>query len=67
MMLKLPENIETYRKALEIRKIGSRAVRRAQEENRRMGIPNVYSRNGKLYFEMPDGELTDKNPIFESL
>ncbi len=58
-----PKNIETYRRAIEIQRIGNRAVRKAQEENRRRGIPNAYSRNGKLYFELPDGKLTDKNPF----
>ncbi len=46
-----PKNIETYLRGIEIERIGNRAVRRAQEENRRRGIPNAYSRNGKLYFE----------------
>jgi hypothetical protein len=55
-----PKNIETYLRGIEIQRIGNRAVRRAQEENRRRGIPNVYSRNGKLFFELPDGNLTDE-------
>jgi hypothetical protein len=58
-----PKNIETYLRAIEIQRIGNRAVRRVQEENRRRGIPNAYSRNGKLYFELPDGSLTEKNPF----
>lgn len=40
-----------------ITKIGNRAVKKAQEENRRKGIPNVYSINGKIVFELPDGNL----------
>jgi len=39
-------------------RIGNRAVRKAQEENRRKGIPNVYSIHGKMVFELPDGTLT---------
>ena len=31
-------------------KIGNRAIKKAQENNRKKGIPNVYSINGKLYF-----------------
>ncbi len=58
-----PLNIETYIKGIEIKRIGNRAVRKAQEENRRKGIPNVYSRNGKLYYELPDGELTREDPL----
>ena len=59
-----PKNIETYRKNVELQRIGNSAVRKAQEESPRLGVPNVYSRNGKLYFELPNGELTLKN-LFE--
>lgn len=41
-----------------ITRIGNRAVKKAQAENRRKGIPNVYSINGKIIFELPDGCLT---------
>ena len=50
------------REAIEIRRIGSRAVRRAQEENRRLGIPNVYFINGRTYYELPDGTLSLEDP-----
>ncbi len=39
-------------------KIGNRAIKKAQEANRKKGIPNVYSINGKIVFELPNGELT---------
>jgi len=58
-----PLPIEIYRSAAELQRIGNRAVREAQEESRRMGVPNVYSLNGKLYYELPNGEITDKNPF----
>ena len=54
---------ETLRRTFEIMRIGNSAVRRAQAENREKGIPNVYSKNGKLYFELPNGEMTSKNPF----
>ena len=60
-----PERIETYRRAAELQRIGNRAVRAAQEESRRLGVPNVYSRDGALYFELPSGEITQKNPFEE--
>jgi hypothetical protein len=56
-------NIEVYRQAAEIQRIGSRAVQQAQEESRRLNVPNVYSHNGTLYYELPDGELTTKDPF----
>ena len=46
----------------EIIRAGNNAVRNAQKENLEMGIPNVYSRNGKLYYELPGGEITSETP-----
>ncbi len=63
MTSKASPRLETYKNAAEMQRIGSRAVRKAQEESRRLGVPNVYSLNGKLYFELPNGEITDKNPF----
>jgi len=57
--------IETIQKAFEVLRIGNTAVRRAQEENRKLGIPNAYSLNGKIFFELPNGEITTKNPFFK--
>ncbi len=56
-------NLETYKWAREILRIGNRAVKKAQEENRKKGIPNVYDINGHLYYELPNGELTTKDPM----
>ena len=44
----------------ELLKLGNRAVKKAQENNRKNGIPNVYCINGKIIFELPNGELTTK-------
>ena len=43
--------------------IANRAVREAQDENRRRGIPNVYEINGTLVWQMPDGSLSTTNPL----
>ena len=51
---------ETYQRALEFQRIGNRAVRQAQEENHRLGLANIYSRNGKIIYEMPNGEIVVK-------
>ena len=53
---------EIYKWALEMQQIGNRAVKKAQEENRKKGIPNVYSFNGHIYYELPNGELTKTDP-----
>lgn len=53
----------TYEQAAEFSRIGNRAVRRAQEESRSMNVPNVYSHNGTLFYELPDGTLLTTNPF----
>lgn len=54
--------LETYEKVQELIRIGNRATHKAQEENRALGIPNVYSINGILYYELPSGELSRDDP-----
>lgn len=46
----------------ELTKIGNRAVRKAQEENRKLGIPNVYAKRGHIYYQLPDGTITTEKP-----
>lgn len=50
-------NEETLREMLEIQRIGNRAVHRAQDENRRLGIPNWYSINGEIVSDIQIAEL----------
>ena len=47
----------------EITRIGNRAVHKAQEENRRLGIPNVYCVGGTIIYQMPSGEIRTEEPI----
>jgi hypothetical protein len=54
---------DVYQKLQELVRIGERGARAAQEENRRLGIPNVYSIDGVLYYELPNGELTREDPF----
>lgn len=54
---------ETYESLIEMTRIGNRAIRKAQKENRKKGLPNVYSKNGRLYYELPDGTITMKDPF----
>ena len=53
---------ETYTTIDQIVRIGNTAVAKAQEESRRLGIPNVYSINGHIYYELPNGELSTSDP-----
>jgi len=52
-----------YVELIKLSRIGSRAVKKAQEENRQKNLPSVYSKNKKLYYELPDGTITMKNPL----
>ena len=56
------DSVDIYEETLNFLRIGNRAVKRAQEENRKKGIPNVYDFNGHLYYELPNGELTKEDP-----
>ena len=54
--------LDTYEKAAALIRIGNRAVRRAQEESRQQGVPNVYSIHGLLYYEKTNGQLSSRDP-----
>ena len=56
-------SLKTYEWTREMLRIGNRAAKRAQEANRKKGIPNVYDFNGHLYYELPNGELTKEDPF----
>ena len=53
---------ELYKRASLFIRIGNSAVHGVQEKNRKSGIPNVYSFNGRTYFEMPNGKIVTKSP-----
>ena len=54
--------VDIHKQTLELLRIGNRAVKKAQEENRKKGIPNVYDINGHRYYELPNGKLTTEDP-----
>ncbi|MGA1824399.1 MAG: hypothetical protein ACMUIP_07010 [bacterium] len=58
---------EDYELIFKITKIGTRAVKNAQEENRKYGLPSVYSKNRKIYYELPDGTITSEDQNFNNL
>lgn len=49
---------KTYKLFADIERIGNRAVKKAQEENRQMGLPNVYEIGNKIVYALPDGTFT---------
>ena len=60
-------SLKTHKQSLEFLQIANRAAKRAQEENRKKGIPNVYSFNGHIYYELPNGELTKDQKVIDEL
>ncbi|NQY75171.1 MAG: hypothetical protein HRT90_10515 [Candidatus Margulisbacteria bacterium] len=46
-----------------IQRIGNEAVKKAQESNLKKGAPNVYSKNGVIYYQLPNLEITTKDPF----
>lgn len=54
---------ELYIKGAEIEHIGNMAIKELQKENKKNGIPLVYSINGNIYYELPNGQITNKSPF----
>jgi len=50
--------------ALEILKVASKSVKEAQKDSLKKGIANVYSKNKKIYFQLPDGTITEQIPKY---
>lgn len=46
-----------------IQAIGNNAVREAQKRSLENGVPNVYSKNGIIYYQLPDGTITMEDPF----
>ena len=46
----------------EILRIGNRAVKEAQLESLKRGVPTVYMLNNTMFYQLPNGEITSKLP-----
>lgn len=46
-----------------IQKIANDATREAQKKSLENGIPNSYSKNGVIYYQLPDGTITMDDPF----
>lgn len=51
---------KTLREMTRYQKIANDAVQKAQEENRRLGIPNWYSINGQIISDIQIKEISKK-------
>lgn len=54
--------LEAYELAAEFTRLGREAVAQAKEDSRRLGVPNTCSINGRIYYELPNGELSLEDP-----
>lgn len=55
--------IKRFFEILKFSRIGKKAVRKAIEENRRLGLASPFEKDGKVYYKMPDGTITSENPF----
>ena len=46
-----------------IQTIANNAIREAQKKSLENGVPNVYSKNGVIYYQLPDGTITMDDPF----
>lgn len=53
---------ENYESFLKMTNIFQKAVKNAQKKYRELGIPNVFTKNGQIVWELPDGTVTTERP-----
>ena len=52
MRVKKLKQIEVYQKASELSAIMNDAIKETQEENKKKGVPNVFSIDDTIFYEM---------------
>ncbi len=60
-----PLDIHVYETAALWTRLFNKAVKEAQEINHKNGLPNVFSRNGRIYYEFPNGKILMKDELNE--
>jgi len=63
MQMEKLDDLSLYQDAFEIQEIGNEAVERVLRENKEKGIPIVFSKNGIIYYELPNGKITTESPF----
>lgn len=58
-------DIRVYETATLWTRLFNKAVKEAQSINHKNGLPNVFSRNGKIYYEYPNGQIMMKEKLNE--
>ncbi len=55
-------NEQIYVDSAILLRIANQAIREAKAENKKLGIPEVFFKNGKLYYVSLNGEITTERP-----
>lgn len=63
MEVKKFNDLKMYQKIFEFMRMGNKSVQLALAENKKNGLPNVFSMNNIIYYQMPDGTITTKSPF----
>jgi hypothetical protein len=63
MEVKYFNDLSLIIKGFEIEAIGNKAIKKVQRENKKKGIPLVYSVDGKIYYELANGTITTESPF----
>lgn len=63
MEVKHFDDLNLYLKGFEIESIGNKAIKELQIDNKKKGIPLVYSIDSKIYYELADGTITTHSPL----
>jgi len=53
---------DIYIELANILRIANKAVMKAKEENKKLGIPDTFWKNGKVYYVLGNGEITSEPP-----
>ena len=56
------ENESIYIEIAEMMRIANHAVYKAKQDNKRLGIPETFFKNGKIYYILTDGKITTSRP-----
>ena len=52
--------IEEHELTLKIQKAANAGTQKARETARKAGLPIPFARNGRIYYELPDGSIVEK-------
>jgi hypothetical protein len=57
---------KTDKMGLMAEKAFKEAVKKAIDQHKKMGVPAVYMRDGKIVYLMPNGKVVEKPPVRKS-